>query len=230
MLSTNWGWFLVLGVVFVIGGILAIAMPLASSIAVTIVLAVVLVVAGVVQIFNSFRVQSWIGFAFQLAGGIILLIGGFAIWFQPYLGSLALTLVVAAIFIAKGISQVPLAFRVRPQMAWSWVLAAGIIALLVGLMILFRWPDSTLYTLGILAGVSLIFTGWSYLMMAFLAPRQASERCDARQRRKRRHRLFRRAARCYSPPALRWRALHAARNSASREKNQQCPRSRSPIR
>jgi uncharacterized membrane protein HdeD (DUF308 family) len=170
-LSASWGWFLTLGVVFLIGGILAIAMPLASTNAVGIALAIILVVTGAIQIFNSFRVQSWIGFAAQLGGGIVLFIGGLAIWLQPYVGTLALTLVVAAIFLAKGIAEIVMALRIRPHMGWGWILAAGIIALLVGLMILLQWPDSSLYTLGILAGVSLIFTGWSYLMMAFLIRR-----------------------------------------------------------
>lgn len=170
-LSANWGWFLALGIVFLIGGVLAIAMPLASSIAIGILLAIILVVIGVIQIFNSFRVQSWIGFAAQLAGGIVLLLGGLAIWLQPYIGTLALTLVVAAIFLAKGVAEIVMALRIRPHMGWAWILAAGIIALAVGLMILFRWPDSSLYTLGVLAGVSLLFTGWSYLMMAFLVRR-----------------------------------------------------------
>lgn len=171
MLQANWGWFLTLGIVFLIGGVLAIAMPLASTTAFSFVLAVVLVVIGAIQIFNSFRVQSWIGFAAQLAGGIILLLGGLAIWLQPYVGTLALTLVVAAIFLAKGVAEIIMALRIRPHLGWAWILAAGIIALLVGLMILLRWPDSSLYTLGILAGVSLLFTGWSYLMMAFLLRR-----------------------------------------------------------
>src|SRR5262245_36522776 len=110
-LRANWGWFLGLGIVFLVGGILSIAMPYTSTAAFSLVLAVTLVVIGAIQIFNSFRVQSWIGFAAQLAGGIILLLGGLAIWLQPYVGTLALTLVVAAIFLAKGVAEIIMAFR-----------------------------------------------------------------------------------------------------------------------
>jgi uncharacterized membrane protein HdeD (DUF308 family) len=142
---------------------------LASPIAVGILLAIVPVIAGIVQIFTCS------GCAGRLRPSACRrhhrLLGGLAIYFQPLVGTLALTLVVAAVFIAKGVAQIFLSIRIRPHPGWGWIIAAGIIAVAVGLMILFRWPDSSLYTLGILAGASLIFTGWSNIMMAFLARR-----------------------------------------------------------
>ncbi|MBN9058030.1 MAG: DUF308 domain-containing protein, partial [Rhizobiales bacterium] len=79
----KWGWFLFLGIVFAIGGIFAIAMPLISSVTVTIFLAIVLVIAGLVQIFQAFSVQGWGGFLWQLVVGLVVLIGGVAIYMSP---------------------------------------------------------------------------------------------------------------------------------------------------
>lgn len=169
----KWGWFLVLGIVFIIGGIFAIAMPLVSSIAVSIFLAAVLVVAGIFQIWQSFSIQSWTGFIWQLLIGIILLIGGIAIYASPTTGSIALTLVIAAVFIAKGVFQIMLGFRLRPHDGWGWILAAGIIALLVGIEILIQWPFSAFWVPGVLVGISLIFTGWSYIALGLAAKRIA---------------------------------------------------------
>lgn len=167
----KWGWFIALGVVFLIGGIFAIAMPLVSSIAVGIFLAAILVIAGVIQILQAFRVQSWSGFIWQLLIGVIVLIGGIAIYASPVSGSFALTLVIAAVFIAKGIFQIVLGFRLRPQDGWGWILAAGVIAFLAGLMILSNYPFSGLWVPGTLAGISLIFTGWSYIAVGLAARR-----------------------------------------------------------
>jgi len=169
----KWGWFMLLGVVFLIGGVFAIAMPLVSSIAVGIFLAAVLVVAGIFQIFQAFSVQSWTGFIWQLLIGIIMLLGGIAIYMSPATGSIALTLVIAAVFIAKGIFQIVLGFRLRPQDGWGWILTAGIIALAAGIMIVSNYPFSGLWVPGTLAGISLIFTGWSYIALGLAAKRLA---------------------------------------------------------
>src|SRR5690606_19026394 len=53
-LRANWGWLLALGVVLVIGGLILIAAPLASSIAITLLIAAVLVIGGLVQIYHAF--------------------------------------------------------------------------------------------------------------------------------------------------------------------------------
>ena len=171
--QAKWGWFLALGIIFIIGGVFAIMQPLISSIALSILLAAALVVAGVFQIWGAFSVQSWTGFLWQLIIGIILLLGGIAIYASPTTGSIALTLVIAAVFIAKGVFQVILGFRLRPIDGWGWILTAGIIALIVGIMILADISFSGLLVPGTLAGISLIFTGWSYIALGLAAKRIA---------------------------------------------------------
>lgn len=167
----KWGWFLLLGIVFVVGGVFAIAMPLISSVTVAIFIAIVLVIAGIFQIFQAFSVQGWGGFLWQLVVGIVMLIGGIAIYMMPVTGAVFVTFIIAAVFLAKGIFQIALSFRVRPMDGWGWILAAGIIAFLAGLFILLQYPFSGLWVPGTLAGISLLFTGWSYIALALAARR-----------------------------------------------------------
>jgi uncharacterized membrane protein HdeD (DUF308 family) len=173
-LRRHWAWFLALGILFVIGGVFAIAMPYVASLAVTAVFAVVLLWLGIMQVIQAWTVKSWGGFAWQLIIGLVLLLGGVAIWINPVLGALTLTIVVAAVFLAKGVFQVILAFQMRPESGWGWMLTAGILAILVGLIIWLEWPVSTAWALGTLAGISLIFSGWSYIMIAMAAKRLAT--------------------------------------------------------
>jgi len=167
----NWGWFLALGVAFILGGVFAFAAPFVASLAVTIVIAAVLVLAGIVQLVQAWRTQSWGGYLWQLIIGAVLVVGGVAVYLNPVVGTLALTLVVAAMFIAKGIFQVVLALRLRPHDGWGWILGAGVLAALVGLIIWFDYPFSGTYALGILVGISLALTGWSYVMIALAGRR-----------------------------------------------------------
>jgi uncharacterized membrane protein HdeD (DUF308 family) len=170
-MRSNWGWLLGLGIVFILAGLFAFAMPLASTLAVTIVVAIALIVAGIVQIIQAWRMRSWGDFAWQLLIGIVILVGGIGIYLNPVAGTLALTLIAGAAFIAKGVFQIVLGIRLRPMSNSWWIVAAGVIALLVGLMILSDWPFSAAYAPGVLAGISLAFTGWSYVALAFAARR-----------------------------------------------------------
>lgn len=162
-------WFIVLGIVFIIGGVFAIAMPFIAGLAVTVVFAVVLAWIGIMQIIQAWSVKSWGGFIWQLIIGLIMLVGGVAIWIDPILGALTLTIVVAAVFIAKGVFQIVMGLQMRPNTGWGWILTAGILAILVGLIIWLSWPVSTAWALGTLAGISFIFSGWSYIMVAMAA-------------------------------------------------------------
>jgi uncharacterized membrane protein HdeD (DUF308 family) len=50
---------------------------------------------------------------------------------------------------------------------WGWSLANGIITLALGVMLLRALPAASLYFLGILIGIDLIFHGMSWLMFGF---------------------------------------------------------------
>lgn len=67
--------------------------------------------------------------------------------------------------------QVILGLQYRPHANWGWIVAAGAVAAILGLMIVLQWPWATVWVLGTLAGVSLIFSGWSYIMVAMAARR-----------------------------------------------------------
>lgn len=170
-LREHWGWFLALGIIFILGGIFAIAAPFVAGLTVTIIFSIVLVWLGIMQIIQAFGTKSWSGFIWELLIGIILLVGGIATWVDPVVGALSLTLVVGAVFLVKGIFQVILGFQMRPHGGWGWILVAGILSAIVGLIVLLQWPISTGYALGYLVGISLIFSGWSYVMLSLAAKR-----------------------------------------------------------
>jgi len=118
--------------------------------------------------------RTWGGFAWQLAIGILFVLGGFDMAFFPLSGAITLALVLGVIFLVKGIFQLVLGFRYRPHAGWGWMVAAGALAVLVGLAILVQWPFSGAWVPGTLVGISLIFSGWSYVAVALAVRRIAS--------------------------------------------------------
>lgn len=170
-IRSNSGWFLALGIIFIIGGVVAIAAPFIATVFVTAFIGVSLAIVGIMQLIQAWQMRSWGGFAWQLIIGIVLVAGGLDIWWNPLEGAITLTLFVALMFIVKGVFQLMLGFRLRPHDGWGWIVGAGVIAILVGVLIILHWPFSALYLLGTLAGISLIISGWSYVMIALAARR-----------------------------------------------------------
>ena len=92
---------------------------------------------------------------------------------HPVLGVTSLTLVLASLFLVEGVLDIVLFFKMRSMQGSSWVLVDGIITLMLGLMIYLQWPSSSVWAIGTLVGVSLIFSGVARVMMS-LAVRKAT--------------------------------------------------------
>jgi uncharacterized membrane protein HdeD (DUF308 family) len=159
----------VLGIVLIIGGSLAILLPYASTIATSLFLGAILFVAGIFQIAHAFRVKTWTGFFWDLAVGIVQIVGGAIIYLNPFAGAVTLTVLIAAVFLAQGFTQIFLALKVRPYDGWGWLLTSGLLAIAVATMLFIRFPAASLTTPGILAGISILFSGISYIMIALAA-------------------------------------------------------------
>jgi uncharacterized membrane protein HdeD (DUF308 family) len=173
-IARHWGWFLALGILLVLIGMAAIAFPFLSTIAAKIAIGWIFLVAGVVEVFHAFYVQRWAGFFWNLLIGLLYILAGGWLAFFPLTGILTLTVVIAALFIIEGVMEFIMGFRMRPHEGWGWVVLSGLVALAAGLLIALSLPASAVWALGLLAGINLLFSGWSFIYLA-LSGKRASE-------------------------------------------------------
>ena len=174
MIAEKWGWFLALGIVLIIAGLAAIAFPLMGTIAAKILLGWLFLIGGVMMIMHAFQAPGWQGFLWELLIGILYAFAGAYLAFFPFTGLITLALVLSVLFIIEGIFEVIMAVRVRPHDGWGFLLLSGIAALAVGVLIALGLPGSAEWALGLLVGINLLFSGWSYVFLA-LAGRRAHE-------------------------------------------------------
>jgi uncharacterized membrane protein HdeD (DUF308 family) len=167
----NWGWFLALGIVFVVAGIAAIAFPFISTIAAKIALGWILLISGVLTIVHSFSSPRWRGFLLGLLVGILYLVAGGWLAFFPLTGIITLTILLAALFIVEGVLEAIMAFRVRPHEGWGWLLLSGVVAVAVGVLIGMNLPSSAVWAIGLLTGINLLSTGISFIAIALAGRR-----------------------------------------------------------
>jgi len=163
------GWVVFLGIVLIVLGVAAITIPAMFTLAVAVLLGWILVVAGVVRFVHSFHAMRFGGFLWKLLGAVLYVAAGVVLLIYPLEGILALTLVLAGFFFLKGLTEVFLAFRLRPAPRWGWVLVDGIIALALAGFIWSAWPADSFWVIGLVVGIDLVFGGWSVLMLASAA-------------------------------------------------------------
>jgi uncharacterized membrane protein HdeD (DUF308 family) len=162
-------WFTILGILLILLGLVAIAFPFLTTIATKILLGWLFLIGGIVQIVHAFSTQSWSEFFLDLLIGVLYVLAGAWLAFFPLTGILTLTILLAVMFIIQGALELGMAFRLRPRQGWGWMLFAGIVAILAGLLILMQLPSSAAWAIGLLVGINMIVTGVAYLLLPMAA-------------------------------------------------------------
>jgi uncharacterized membrane protein HdeD (DUF308 family) len=165
------GWFVALGIAFLILGALAILLPFAASLATTLVLGWLLVAGGFLQGVHAIQNRRWGHSGWALVGAAVEVIAGVLVIAFPIAGTLALTLILAAFLAAEGVIKIIRADQHRGMQAWGWLVFDGILSLVLGLMIALGWPSTAVWALGLLVGIDLAFSGSSLLMISLASGR-----------------------------------------------------------
>ncbi len=95
-LRRKWGWFLALGIVMIVFGLIALAIMPAATIGTVLILGWLMIFSGIVEAFHGFQVRSWGGFFLHLLGGIVGVLIGLLVVTHPVAGALAWTLLFAS--------------------------------------------------------------------------------------------------------------------------------------
>jgi len=168
------GWFIAMAVVFILLGMMAIIEPGIAGLAVTILVGWVLIFGGGALLVAAFSGGGAGRVIWQILIGIVYIVGGFYFLTHPLLGLGTLTLLLAVIILMEAVFEVIAYFRMRGQGGSGWLLVNALITLLLGGLIWFHWPSSSVWAIGILVGVNLLMTGFSRLMFGLAARKLVS--------------------------------------------------------
>jgi len=163
----NWREFVVVGAILVVCGVAAIFAPAVANFATSTLLGTLLVIAGGACVYQAMHTKDWAGYNWQLLLGAGEMVGGIFIVINPLKGAAAVTLLVAIVVIALGVSQIGLALKIRPQSGWAWLVGAGLVSLLLGVALIVRFPFSLTENPGVMAGISLVGGGVAHAMIGF---------------------------------------------------------------
>jgi uncharacterized membrane protein HdeD (DUF308 family) len=158
------GWFIGMAVLFILLGMMAIIEPGVAGLAVTILVGWLLIFGGVVHLVAAFSGGGAARVIWQVLIGIVYIVGGFYFLAHPLLALGTMTLLLGVILLTEAVFELISYFRLRREGGSGWLLMNALITLLLGGLIWFQWPSSSVWVIGTLLGVNLLMTGISRLM------------------------------------------------------------------
>jgi uncharacterized membrane protein HdeD (DUF308 family) len=164
-------WSIVLSVLIMIAGFLAIALPLIAGIAVTLIVGWMLIFTGVLHIVFAFRAGQARMVVWQVLLGLVYGFIGVYILMNPVAGLAGLTFAIAVYLIVEAVLELALGLQLRPAPGTGWLIFDSIITFILAVMIWSTWPSSAAWVVGVLVGISMLFSGMTRLMLTLAARR-----------------------------------------------------------
>ena len=167
----RWKAFLVEGILLALLGLAAIIIPPLASLAVTIFLGWMFLVSGIAGLALTFWARPMPGFWWSLISAVLAIGAGIILLARPVQGTLTLTIVVGAYFVAEGVATIMYALEHRRELSgrWSWMLVAGLMDIVISFFIIAGLPGSALWAIGLLVGINLLIGGTALIGMALAA-------------------------------------------------------------
>jgi uncharacterized membrane protein HdeD (DUF308 family) len=154
-----------MGMLLIIVGMVAISSSFVATLASVKVFGILLLIAGGIEVVHAVMIRNMRGFALHLLAAAIYLVVGLFMLEDPIQAATVITLIIAAYFIVGGVLRIIFSFAVRFH-GWIWVVVNGLVNLVLGMMIWNRWPESSLWVIGLFIGIDLLFHGWSSVILA----------------------------------------------------------------
>ena len=165
----NWWWFLVMGLLSLVGGIAIVSKPVEGYIGLSILFSLVMAGTGISQIVFAISVHKFMkGWGWTLASGIIdFAIGTFLLIYPSVtMASLPFFVGFYLVFRAFYIIGASLDLNFLGVSGWGWLLAGGILVLALGFLTLYH-PAAGAYGIVAFSGSAFIVSGILSMIMGF---------------------------------------------------------------
>jgi len=172
----HWVLFLVEGVVLVVLGATAIALPPLATLAATIIIGWLFLVSGVVGLFTTFMMRQAPGFWWSLVSAALGIVVGLMLLARPISGAFSLTIVLVVFFVIEGVASIMFALDHKRELSgqWGWMLVSGIVDLVLATFVFAGLPSTAAWAIGLMVGINMVFGGSALIAMALHARNAAS--------------------------------------------------------
>lgn len=161
----------ILAMLELILGFVMLSFPLLLGAAGVWVAGVAFLVIGIVHLWNSIiRAGHRI---WNLISGVLYIVAGLVMVMFPFISLSIITLVIGLALLVGGILRLIVAVTLCREMGSAWRFFNAFVSLILGAMVVWSWPASSLWLLGTIIAIEMIFSGWSLLFIS-LTPKEKS--------------------------------------------------------
>jgi uncharacterized membrane protein HdeD (DUF308 family) len=157
-------WSIVSGIGMIVLGLLTFTFAAFTTYFTMLFLGIVIAVRGVTDIFAAFMPHQRSGVLWHLFGGILSLVIGILVVFNPGVTAAVLTFLVAAFLIVLGLFKA-IAAPIEQEANWGLMMLSGIVSVVFGFWILGVWPEVSFGLIGVFIGLEILVQG---IVMIFL--------------------------------------------------------------
>lgn len=165
-LARTWRALRGIGIAAIIIGCIAILLPELFSLGAAVFIGCILVVVSAFLTAAAFAAHGVGSLLARLAWAVLTFLVGLWLIIEPHNGTLTLTLVLGIYFLLMGLTRIVVAFMGRGQPNAGWVGLSGVCGLIIGILVLVKFPSSADWAIGLLVGIDLIFAGWTLISVA----------------------------------------------------------------
>jgi uncharacterized membrane protein HdeD (DUF308 family) len=148
-----------LGLALLVLAVLAFCNLFAVTLASALFMGALMTIGGAIEIVQAFRVKGRRGFYHWILGGIICTIAGLIALYKPLLAAVVLTLILDFSLVTSGIARAWSGIQLPSQPERRWMVAAGTITTLAGIIFVIGWPENALVLLGTMIAVDMTIQG-----------------------------------------------------------------------
>ena len=168
-------WFIVEGVLLIVLGVVAAALPGLAGVAGAAVFGWVLILSGLFGLVSLTGSRRHAHLIWAIVSSLVALAFGALIVWMPVVGAAALAFVIALYLLLDGVALIGLAWDQRKRMGrrWPWLMVSGVLDLLLAGLIAALGPLSDAVLLGFIIALDLIVAGVALTAMGLAARRAA---------------------------------------------------------
>jgi uncharacterized membrane protein HdeD (DUF308 family) len=174
-LGDNWRFLLIEGIILVLLGAAAIVIPPIATLAIELFIGWLFLISGIVGLVSTFAMRHAPGFGWSLFSAVLAIVAGIVLLGWPLSGVLSLTLLLILFFIMEGVATIMFALDHKRELSgrWGWLLASGIVDLILAGIIFAGLPGTAAWAIGLLVGINMLFGGAALIGLALHARRGA---------------------------------------------------------
>jgi uncharacterized membrane protein HdeD (DUF308 family) len=162
------------GIILLILGSVAIAVPAVFTLAIELVVGAVFLIGGITRLWRCLRSSEQGSRLWTMLAAVAAIVAGVLLLANPLEGAVTLTVIIAVLLLVEGGAKLAAGLAMGGVSGRGWIMFSGVVDAVLGVLLLMGLPGTAIWAIGLMVGISLIMTGWTAIMMSIGLKKLAS--------------------------------------------------------